>query len=1040
MKRGGLPVLALISLLSTDVAAAQSKNTSEIRGTITDPSGAVVPGAKITVTSTGTGAVKETLANDRGEYRVVLLPPGTYDVRAENTGFVTQTRKGIAVTVGQTTVIDVQLAVGATTELVEVSGEAPLVETERSQQANTIDELAVRNLPINRRDYLTFALLAPGIADSKALADANSFRVKQTPDSGISFYGSNGRGNSVTVDGGEANDAGGGVRPTVSQEAVQEFQINRTNYSAEYGGARGGVINIVTKSGTNSLRGSLFGFFRHQALDATDPFALVLNPASNTVGRVKPGSTRQQFGGTLGGPISEDRTFFFLAYEQLRRRESAAVPLLTDVSIFRPTPQQEAVLNSLPAAQAAPLRAALTSPPETVSLFQNNSGVFPFQTDDYKGLLRIDHRLNDSNQFTLRYNVTTSFETNQNLKALVGFSRGFITDTLDSTALLGWTHTFSPRVINEARFQYNYHNPFTGTNDPFGPELNINGFGFFNRDIFLPNNTLLRREEIIDNLNIARGSHNLRLGTQVLIRNDNASSATFFSGRFTFGALPGAFVSPALAGVTLNALQAFNLGLAQSYQQGFGDPVVAATYPLYGVFAQDSWKPRPNLTLNLGLRYEVDTRKKPLPTDKNNVAPRFGFAWDPWNDRKTTIRGGYGVYFAQIDYQIDYVVNALNEINGFRQIAQVLTTLNAANPLAVNGPVNIFQTLRKQGLITLPFPTRSITAPDLRQFGINVSQTGPRPPLTVLFGADPNYQNSYTQQASFGIEREVAPGLSVAAGYAWARGLKITRARDTNLLPAPVNPARGIRVWSAPFFKDPLLFQGNIYESSGVSFYNGLAVEANKRFSPNIRFHGNYTFSKAIDDVLDYNSDFQANDQTNLRAERSLSAFDQRHKVVLYGVFQAPDASGGNALAKLARGFGFMPIFRYNSGRPFNTLAGADLNADRHSTTDRPVFAGRNLGRGPDFWTFETRLSRRVRFTEKAGAELMIEAFNLFNRLNFSSVNNTMCAAIATAQCTVDLLRADGLRGRPDRTPSQPLGFTSAFEPRRIQLGVRFTF
>src|SRR5439155_468281 len=228
MKRGGLPVLALISLLSTNVAAAQSKNTSEIRGTITDPSGAVVPGAKITVTSTGTGAVKETLANDRGEYRVVLLPPG--------------------------------------------------------------------------------------IADSKALADANSFRVKQTPDSGISFYGSNGRGNSVTVDGGEANDAGGGVRPTVSQEAVQEFQINRTNYSAEYGGARGGVINIVTKSGTNSLRGSLFGFFRHQALDATDPFALVLNPASNTVGRVKPGSTRQQFGGTLGGPISEDRTFFFLAY------------------------------------------------------------------------------------------------------------------------------------------------------------------------------------------------------------------------------------------------------------------------------------------------------------------------------------------------------------------------------------------------------------------------------------------------------------------------------------------------------------------------------------------------------------------------------------------------------------------------------------------------------------------------------------------------------------------------------------------------------
>src|SRR4029077_15335874 len=214
-----------------------------------------------------------------------------------------------------------QLAVGASSQTVEISAEPPLIESERSQQANTIGARDIVNLPINRRDYLTFALLAPGISDSKAQADANSFRVKQTPDSGLSFYGSNGRGNNVSVDGGESNDSGGGVRPTVSQEAVQEFQINRTNYSAEHGEARGGVIDIVTKSGSNALHGSLFGFFRHQSLDATDPFAVVLTPDNRLV-RTKPDSDRQQFGGALGGPISKDKTFYFLSFEQLRRRES----------------------------------------------------------------------------------------------------------------------------------------------------------------------------------------------------------------------------------------------------------------------------------------------------------------------------------------------------------------------------------------------------------------------------------------------------------------------------------------------------------------------------------------------------------------------------------------------------------------------------------------------------------------------------------------------------------------------------------------------
>jgi hypothetical protein len=816
---------------------------------------------------------------------------------------------------------------------------------------------------------------------------------------------------------------------------VQEFQINRTNYSAEHGSARGGVINIVTKSGSNQVRGSAFGFFRHQSLDAGDPFAIALQ--GDRLARVKPPAERQQFGGTFGGPISADRTFFFLGYEQLRRRESATVPVLTDRSIFGPTAAQQAILAGLPGPAAAQLRAALSSPPATVEMFERNSGIFPFQTDSYMGILRLDHSFSDHDQVNFRYNITKAYETNQNLAGLVGYSRGYVTDHFDSTALAAWTHSFSPATINEARVQFNYNNPFTGSNDPYGPALEIAGFGHFNRDRFLPSDTITRREELVDNLSLFRGSHSLKIGGQVLIRNNHSSSATFMSGRFTFGTLPGVFVSPALASTTITALQAFNLGLAQSYQQGFGDPVVRATYPLYAGYLQDAWKPRANLTLNFGLRYEVDTRKSPLPTDKNNFAPRFGFAWDPFNDHRTTIRGGYGLFFSPIDFQIDYVVNALNEIDGYRQIAQVLTVLNPASPLAPNGPINIFSTLRRQGVIGVPTPARPIHAEDLRQFGIAVSQEGPRPPLTVLFRPAADYQNPYAQQASFGIEREVTPGLSLAASYVFARGARLTRSRDDNLLPAPVNPAKGIRDWGATpenptgarYFRDPLLFQDNVYESTANSFYHGLIVEGSKRFSRGVSFHANYTFSKAIDEVVDFNSDFQPNDQTNLRAERALSAFDQRHKVVLFAVLQTPRGNGAGWNA-LVSNWLLSPIFRANSARPFNLLAGSEINNDRHNTTDRPIFAGRNTGIGPAFWTFDTRLSRRFALGERRGLELMAEAFNLFNQLNFATVNNTVG----------NMPPPFRVHGRDDRSPSEPLGFTSAFESRRVQLGLRLSF
>jgi hypothetical protein len=1052
----------LIAALSIGALAQAGGATAEIKGRVTDPNGAVISGATVTLTETEKGFSRTATTDQQGEYRFLSLSPGIYQVKVDASGFTPQQRNSIQITVGQTSDQDFALKIGEAAAVVDVTSETLAIETERTQQSTTINERFIRNLPIDRRDYLTFTLLAPGVVDSNALADNSDFRVAQTPQSGISFYGNNGRGNSITVDGAEANDQGGGVRSTLSQEAVQEFQINRSNYNAELGGASGGVINIVSKTGTNSFRGSLFAFFRNQNLDAGDPFAIVLQ--GTTLTRIKPDANRQQYGFTIGGPIVKDKTFFFGGYEGLRRRESSTVPVLTDLRIFQPTAAQSAIIASLAAstdptpitcingqpnvtrAQCAPiLQATLTAKQSTQDLFRVNSGVFPFTSDSNAFSIRVDHIPNSSNSFFVRYNYTKRNEGNQATRALLGFSRSQNIETLDHTLVGGWTHIFNSNLINELRIQGNYNELFVISNDPNGPELNVTGFGFFNRDIFLPSFNFDRRYEIADNLTWVTGSHRFKFGGSFLLRDGFFDSKTFFGGRFGFSVLPGSFVSPLLATTTINQLQGLDLGLPTSYQQGFGNPIVGGKLPYYAIYGQDTWSVTPNLTLNYGIRYEVDKRKSPLPTYYGNIAPRIGLSWDPVGDKKTIFRLGYGMFYAQIPFVIDYVVNALNEINGVRAIPQVLTTLNAANPFAVNGPVNIFRTLRAQGVIGIPNTTRTITPADLLQFGINISQTGPRNPLTVLFRSDSTYRNPRAQQGSFAIEHEFAPGFTFGVSYVWALTQYITRARDINLLDRPVS-SRGIREWSAAAgctgaaiftcFRDPTLFQEIIYESAASANYNGIIVEFNKQFGRYVALSGNYTYSEANDQVTDYNSDFRAFDQLDGRSEYALSAFDQRHKFVIYGVIQSPYKN------PFLRDWTITPIFRANSGRPFNLLAGADVNGDRSTNGDRPLlttngvdFQGavpRNTGVGPSFQTFDLRLSRKIGFgKEYRFLELTFEAFNLLNRLNYASVNNTVGPTFSTFE---------NVSGRNDVGPSAPLGFTSAFDPRRIQIGARFRF
>ncbi|HXZ14324.1 MAG TPA: carboxypeptidase regulatory-like domain-containing protein [Candidatus Sulfotelmatobacter sp.] len=1211
MKRLNSLVCLLVWLLfGASAAYAQGVGASgEINGTVTDPTGAVVPKVSVVAVASDRAISRGVTSDDRGQYRITGLPPATYEVTAKIAGFGTEIQKGVIVAVGETTVLDFHLKVATTAAEVVVNAEPPVVETERGSQADAINLQYISDLPIDRRDYLTFTLLMPGVSNSTRIASDQDFRVKQTPQSGLSFYGSNGRGNTVTVDGGEANDDAGGVRLNLGQDAVQEFQINRSNYSADLGSASGASINIVSKSGTNDIHGSLFGYFRNDALDARDPFAfssaLAPDPTFtnfNTTSEglpIKNSLSRQQYGGSVGGPVQKDKTFFFLSFEGLRQDSQNSVPLLTDSSIFAgpsiagntlpanvsladPRVAQQAIIQALAGSGAASVPCLQVpgpgnSPPTTMNLppaecafalqgllevnpnsvnpfvtanplrqglngflvsqFENNGGVFPYNTRQYLFSARLDHRIDSANQVFLRYTFGHDLEQSPDVESLTGFDAGSSIHTYDDTIEGSWFHQFSPSMQNELRLQWDYNDGNFIPNEPAQPNLNILGFANnLGTNIFLPDLNIMRRYEIADNVTMIRGHHTIKFGGYELLRGYHVDSHTFFPGRFVFGELPGAVLSICLqfptdcglsgaltpAGIT--ALQSAALGAPELYQQGFGNPATykyAGTRPWTAGYVQDSWAIAPNFTLNYGLRYEVDGQYAPLNTYAKNFGPRVSIAWDPFKDHKTVVRAGYGIFYAPIYNQIpgvDYSLGVLNAnksatenhgaagsqvgnlvaacgigplgpplppnlfagngsspcnrpISIFVEALPPVTGVNTMGSPGFNSAV-IFSTLFAEGAISCTTPAAGQAAcitPALAQplLGFNPANinSGQIDPLQVLFVNQPNFRNPDSQQASLGIEREVAPGFSISASYIYSHTQHLPVAIDTNVLANPIElqtlqlangqvityrdfspsapfdplsslpgfPAGKVAPCSAnPFlcYVNPFIAQNNQYSSAAYALYQAGILEVKKRFSNHFSLIGNYTYSKAIDTSTDFNSDYGPQDPTNLNLERAVSDFDQRHAVTTAGIFESPWKG------KVLSGFALSPIVQYHSGHPFNLLSGTATNGDGHPTTGRPLGAPRDTGLGPNYVDFDMRLSWKYKIGEKSEIQLSADGFNILNRTNYGSVNNEVGPFFGF----IPGFTTFNVHGSAALSPSTPLGFTSDFPKREIQLGARFTF
>jgi Carboxypeptidase regulatory-like domain/TonB dependent receptor len=875
--------LLAFAIISSATALAQGVASGDLHITVRDPKGSLVPDATIRVREEAKGTEHPATGNRAGEYSVRALPPASYAVTVSAPGFATATASHVVITVGGSEELPITLRVASTAETVEVSSEADLVETTRTSTTDTVNQKSIENLPINGRNYINFTL-----TDSQVVRD-NAPNTGAAPTSGLNMSGQRARSNLINVDGADATDNSvNGVRSTVSQEAVQEFQIITNGYAPEYGRASGGVVNIVTRSGENAFHGDLFGYLRNRNFQAVNPFSTASNPAY----------TRVQAGAAFGGAIQKDKTFYFFSYEVTRRHETGfssiggnnfgLVPFDTATTAggleplpfgtIQVTPAQGAFLgpglgqlaqqNPALFGQLAPkaipsyeflvgassgmavrgawpqalggLSAFPTScfppnpcfpVPASYQSLASQIGNFPVFEGTSLYSLRLDHNVTAMNRITLRANVSPSTVTGIEVSGQDqpfgqnAYSRTSQQTYRDVAGVVQDIWTIGNNKVNEFRFQYARRGLayFYNTTIPEGsdPAVNIPGFAYFGREPYSYIQRTETRYQFTENLSWTIGRHSTKLGADFNYIPLSAIFTVNYGGVYDFGATTSANLGFPSSFPGLSPVQSYGAGLPGDFIQGLGSPSDSFNNLPMGFFWQDSWRIRPNFTLNYGVRYDVEippTFKAPIglaafgyrylglqkgiQTDANNIQPRLGIAWDPKGDGKTVIRSSYGLFYDHPLLGL-YFLGDASDGSTSGQLAFAGTggcsgagapgNLNAI-PIFQGLPINVPSAANPCAASTNPAVTGALgyEANQQRFQALNFPGSAflnqnylSNVPLALAFQPfgypqAKNFVYAYSEQANLTVERDLGRGYALSVAYNFNGGHHLNRPINAN--------------------------------------------------------------------------------------------------------------------------------------------------------------------------------------------------------------------------------------------------------------------
>jgi hypothetical protein len=872
-------------LIASPVAAQETVNYASVSGRVTDSSGAVVPGAAATARQTATNVAAETVTDASGRFRFPYLRVGAYEITVALPGFQTATRQ-LTLTLGSAFEVPVELAIESLATTITIVDEVPVIESARSQIAGTVSLTEVTNLPLNGRNFLDIALLLPGVSPPNLNSTQLFAETSAVTGMGISVGSQRNFSNNFIVDGLSANDDAAGLSGMpYGVDAVDQFQVVTSGGQAELGRALGGYVNVVTKSGTNMMRGDLYGYFKDDSMNATNALSGTTLPMS-----------QKQYGVSVGGPIAKNRTFYFANAEQ-RRLDQTGLTTISDANV--------AIINARLAEVGYPGSRVTT-------------GIYENPVYSVNVLGKIDHQFSGRDLLSVRYSLYDVDSKNSRGAGGISAPSGSAgIDNRDQAIAVSNTVTLGSRTVNETRAQFTYSDLLALPTDAIGPAVSIAGVASFGTFPSSPQGRLNKMFQVVDNLSHQAGAHALRIGADFLFNDDTIRFPRSVRGQYTFSTL-----ANFLSGVYNNA------GFAQT----FGELVVAQTNPNVGVYVQDEWKATSGLTLNLGLRYDLQVLET-IETDTNNFSPRVGFAWTPTASRNLVVRGSAGLFYDRVPLRA--LANALLSANNSTDVTAVRQLNVSLSPAQTGAPT---------------FPNILAAAP---------ASTA----LLNLTTLDPDMQNAYSEQASVEVERQVGTAATVSVGYTYIKGIHLMMALNQNV---PSCVAVGTNNGCRP---NPNFANNSQYTGAADSRSHALHLSYSQRPSQWGYYRVSYTLSKSMNNVGE-NFFSSPVDPFDVWKDWGRSDGDQRHRIVV---------NGGANLG----GFQLSGVLQAYSALPFNITSGVTTI---QGTAGRPVVDGefieRNSGTADTFFSTSLRLMRSFKVSSRAQIEGLVEVFNVTNHRN----------------------------------------------------------